>query len=169
MTRLSPSFDSIAPGQRLSSLDKGVITTAHIMRWSASVENWHRIHYDQAFAIDHDKLPSVLINGSWKQHVLVQLVKDGLGPQGWLWRLRFRYLRMDVAGDALRATADVVETRAVDGLGFVTVQIALLNQRDEVSTAGHAIGVLPLDQGKAVPYPFHPTAAQRAIEWPGSD
>lgn len=169
MARTSPRFESLAPGQRLSSLDKGVITTAHIMRWSASVENWHRIHYDQAFATGHDKLPSVLINGSWKQHVLVQLVKDGLGPQGWLWRLKFRYLRMDVAGDALRAVAEVVDTQAVGDLGFVTVKIALLNQNDEVSTAGHAIGVLPLREGQAVPYPFQPTEAQRALQFPQGD
>jgi hypothetical protein len=96
-------FESLAVGDRIATVDKGVITTAHIMRWSAAVENWHRIHYDQAFATGHDKLPNVLINGSWKQHVLVQLVKDGLGPAGWLWKLKFRYRRMDVAGDALRA------------------------------------------------------------------
>lgn len=164
-----PHFESLAIGDRLCTLDKGVITTAHIMRWSASVENWHRIHYDQDFATGHDKLPSVLINGSWKQHVLVQLVKDGLGPQGWLWRLKFRYLRMDVARDALRAVADVVDKQAVDGLGFVTVKVTLLNQRDEVSTAGHAIGVMPLQSGQAVPYPFAPSQAQRALQFPQGD
>jgi acyl dehydratase len=169
MARTALSFDTIDVGERLATLDKGVITTAHIMRWSACVENWHRIHYDQAFATGHDKLPSVLINGSWKQHVLVQLVKDGLGDQGWLWRMKFRYLRMDVACDALSAVADVVDKQVIGDLGFVTVSIALLNQRDEVSTAGHAIGVLPLGAGQAVPYPFKPSDAQRALQFPLGD
>lgn len=159
-------FARLEIGQRLATLDKGVITTAHIMRWSAAVENFHRIHYDQAFATGHDKLPDVLINGSWKQHVLVQLVKDGLGPQGWLWRLKFRYKKMDVARDSLRAVADVVAKQAIGDLGFVTLRLALLNQNDEVSTAGHAIGVLPAKAGVSVPYPFRPDAAHREIQFP---
>ena len=84
-------FEDVQIGTELGSLDKGTITTAHIMRWSAAVENFHRIHYDHRFATGHDKLPDVLINGSWKQHVLVQLVKDALGPAGWLWKIKFRY------------------------------------------------------------------------------
>ena len=89
-------FDDVDIGACIGTIDKGVMTTAHIMRWSAAVENFHRIHYDWRFATGHDKLPDVLVNGSWKQHVLVQLVKDSLGPGGWLWKLKFRYKKMDV-------------------------------------------------------------------------
>lgn len=166
MNQAAIEFAALEVGQRLATLDKGVITTAHIMRWSAAVENFHRIHYDQAFATGHDKLPGVLINGSWKQHVLVQLVKDGLGPQGWLWRLKFRYRKMDLAGDAMRAVADVVGKREVGGLGFVTLRVVLLNPSDEVSTAGHAIGVLPVRPGERVPYPFKPLPEHREIQFP---
>jgi acyl dehydratase len=162
-------FESLAVGDRIATVDKGVITTAHIMRWSAAVENWHRIHYDQAFATGHDKLPNVLINGSWKQHVLVQLVKDGLGPAGWLWKLKFRYRRMDVAGDALRAEAQVVARQEVEGFGFVTLAITLLNQADQISTAGHAIGVMPLRGGPPVPYPFVPQPAYGVVRFPQDD
>lgn len=149
-------FEELAAGDVLATLDKGIITPAHIMRWSAAVENWHRIHYDQPFAREHDKLPDILINGSWKQHVLVQLMKDGLGPDGWLWKIQFRYKRMDVAWDALKGRAEVIEKREADGLGFVACRIALVTQRDELSTAGFAVGVLPLRGGRAVPYPFVP-------------
>jgi len=159
-------FDRLEVGQTLATLDKGTITTAHIMRWSAAVENFHRIHYDQAFATGHDKLPNVLINGSWKQHILVQLAKDGLGPTGWLWRLKFRYKKMDVAGDALRALAQVVNKRAIGELGFVTLKVSLLNQGGDVSTAGHAIGVLPARAGANVSYPFEPQTAHREIGFP---
>lgn len=147
-------YEDVSPGQELAALSKGPISPAHIMRWSASVENWHRIHYDQGFAKDHDKLPDVLINGSWKQHVLVQLMKDGLGPEGWLWKIQFRYKRMDISWDTLKGRAEVVDKREADGLGFVACRIVLLNQRDEVSTAGTAVGVLPLKGGRRVPYPF---------------
>ncbi|MES3000751.1 MAG: MaoC family dehydratase [Pseudomonadota bacterium] len=160
------NFDKVDIGRQLGELDKGVVTTAHIMRWSAAVENFHRIHYDQAFATGHDHLPGVLINGSWKQHVLVQLVKDSLGPQGWLWRLKFRYRKMDVAGDSLRAVARVVDKKRIGDLGFITLRVSLCDQHGELSTAGHAIGVVPARAGAVVPYPFRPEPAHREIAFP---
>jgi len=162
-------WNELAPGTRAHTIDKGRITTAHIMRWSAAVENWHRIHYDYRFATEHDKLPDVLINGSWKQHVLVQLVKDALGPEGWVWKIRFRYKKMDVAGDSIRASAEVVEKQEIDGLGFVTLRVVLTNQNGEVSTAGFAIGVLPLPGGPKVPYPFEARPAHAAVQLPADD
>jgi acyl dehydratase len=159
-------FDDVAVGARIGQLDKGRISSSHIMRWAAAVENWHRIHYDWRFATGHDGLPDVLINGSWKQHVLAQLVKDSLGPEGWLWKIRFRYKKMDIAGDSIRASAEVLGKQAVEGLGFVTLRVLLTNQNEEVSTAGHAIGVLPLKGGPKVPYPFAAKAAYSAIQMP---
>ena len=147
----------------------GPITTSHIMRWSAAVENWHRIHYDQRFATEHDKLPDVLINGSWKQHVLVQLVQDALGENAWLWKIKFRYKKMDLAGDTILAQARVVRKTSLDGLGFVTLNIVLLNQHGEESTAGHALGVVELPGGAKVPYPFVPKEAYASLQLPQDD
>lgn len=166
---MSVIFEDIAVGHVFPPLVKGPMSPAHIMRWSAAMENWHRIHYDWRFATQHDGLPDVLVNGSWKQHMLVQLVKDSLGGTGWLWRLRFRYRAMDVAGDTLTATAEVTRTERVDDLGFLTMRIRLRNQRDITSTTGAAIGVVPVRGGPAVPYPFAPTEAQQAIELPGDE
>jgi len=162
-------IDDVTIGQKLGTIDKGVMTTSHIMRWSAAVENWHRIHYDHPFATGHDKLPNVLINGSWKQHVLVQLVKDSLGPDGWLWKIKFRYKKMDVAGDTIRGAAEVVAKETVDGLGFVTLRVALTDQNGAVSTAGYAIGVLPTRGGPPVPYPSVRKSEYDAIRLPADD
>ncbi len=68
------------------------------MRWSAAIENWHRIHYDQRFAVEHDGLPDLLVNGSWKQHFLVQLMREWLEPQGWLARIKINFRGMDLVG-----------------------------------------------------------------------
>jgi acyl dehydratase len=147
-------FEDVEVGQTLMRLKKGPMTTTHIMRWSAAIENWHRIHYDQRFAIDHDKLPDVLVNGSWKQHILAQVMKDGLGPAGWLWKMKFRYEKMNVVGDTIYGEAQVTEKQVLGGLGFLTCRVALKDQNDVVNTPGWAIGVLPLRGGRAVPYPF---------------
>ena len=53
-------FDEITIGERIPELVKGPMTTAHLMRWSAAMENWHKIHYDLTFATEHDRLPDLL-------------------------------------------------------------------------------------------------------------
>jgi acyl dehydratase len=160
------SFEDFAVGQAIGPLHKGRITTAHIMRWSASVENWHRIHYDKAFATGHDGLPDVVINGSWKQHILVQLMKDALGPRGWLWKIKFRYRKLDVAGESITAVGEVTEAVERDGLGFVTCRIRLDVDQGGLSTDGWALGVLPLRGGRDVPYPFVPAATHASLTLP---
>ena len=51
----------------------------HLFRWSAAIENWHRIHYDLDFAVNHDRNPGLLVQGSWKQSVVPQYLKDWTG------------------------------------------------------------------------------------------
>ena len=37
-------FDDVEVGMDIPNLIKGPMTQAHIIRWSDSQENWHRIH-----------------------------------------------------------------------------------------------------------------------------
>jgi acyl dehydratase len=101
--------------------------------------------------------------------VLVQIAKDVLGVDGWLWKIKFRYKKMDVAGDTIRARAEVVERRQVGDYGFVTLRVVLTNQHDEVSTAGFAIGVVPLPGGAPVPNTFVPVPAYDAVRLPADE
>ena len=163
MTTTSPKkevcqlfFEDVQVGMQIPSISKGPMSTMHIMRWSAAIENWHRIHYDQSFATGHDQLPSILINGSWKQHVLVQHLKDWVGAGGWVWRTKFNFRDKDLPGDTIRAVGTVATCYEKNGLGFVECEIKLENQRGVQSTTGEAIVVLPLRCGKSVPYPYLP-------------
>lgn len=149
-------FEDVAVGMELPQLVKGPMTTLHIMRWSSAMENWHRIHYDQRFAKDVDHLPDVLVNGSWKQQVFIQLGKDFVGACGWLWKIRFEFREMDPVGNTIIAGGKVVETAEYDGLGYVLCEIHIKNQNDVITSRGAAVGVLPKKGGKPVPYPFAP-------------
>lgn len=149
-------FESLSVGDETTALVRGPITSSHLMRWSAAIENWHRIHYDLPFATEHDKLPGLPINGTWKQHFLVQMMRQWLGPAGWLWKIDFSFRKLDVAGSTLTAWGKVTELSVRDGYGYVTCEIGIRNEKGEQSTPGTAIGVLPLAGGAAVPYPFVP-------------
>ncbi len=157
-------YEDISTGMEIPSLVKGPISTIHMMRWSSAMENWHRIHYDHPFAIQHEKLPNVLVQGSWKQQVLVQLMKDWVGHTGWLWKISFQFRAMDLPGSILTAWGRVKDKYVIDGLGYAECEIGLRNQQCQESTPGFATVVVPLRDGRRVPYPFIPPSPESARE-----
>ena len=149
-----PAFHDLQIGDAIPSLTRGPLGTVHLFRWSAAIENLHRIHYDLPFAVDHEGLPALPINGSWKQHFLVQAVRSWLEPDGWLARISFQFRAVDASGSTLTAWARVTDLTERGGFGWIDLEIGIRNQDGRESTPGTATGVVPLDGGPAVPYPF---------------
>jgi len=148
------NFDDVEIGQTLPVLEKGPLTTAHLMRWSAAMENWHKIHYDLPFTLEHDKLPGLLINGSLKQQFMMQLLKDWVGPEGWVWKVSFQFRAMNVVGETLQVWGRVTGKRQAGEFGLVDLDIGITNDKGTESTPGKATVALPLRGGKPLPYPF---------------
>lgn len=151
-----PCFEDLKVGEEIPSLTKGPISTAHIVRWSAAMENWHRIHYDWRYATEHDGLPDVVVSGSWRQHLLIQLVTDWVGEMGWLWKISFQFRGMNVPGDTLTAWGRITGKQEQGAYGLVTLEIGLKNQKGEEGSPGAAVTAWPRRSGPAVPYPFDP-------------
>jgi acyl dehydratase len=149
-------FEDVMVGEEIPGLEKGPMTTAHLMRWSAAMENWHKIHYDRPFAIEHDKLPDLLINGSLKQQFVMQLLADWAGPGGWVWKVGFQFRAMNLVGETLRIWGRVVSKRETLDYGLIDIELGILNDADKESTPGTATVVLPYRNGAALPYPFVP-------------
>lgn len=150
-------YEDISVGQEIPAIVKGPMTTAHVMRWSAAMENWHKIHYDWRYATQHDNLPDVLVNGSWKQHVLAQVLTDWVGETGWLWKMRFQYRGMNVPGDTLTAWGKVTGKTTSAGYGIIDLDIGLKDQNGIESSPGTAVVVVPQKSGPKLSYPFDPT------------
>jgi acyl dehydratase len=167
-------FDDVRVGDRLPELVKGPMSTTHLMRWSAAIENWHKIHYDRTFTQEHDKLPDLLVNGSLKQNFLVQVVKDWATHHGWPWKVGFQFRAMDVVGSTLFVWGEVTGLLKLDAYGLVELKLGIRNQDGQESTPGSATVALPYRGGPPVPYPFvAPTgdaldrAKQKAEPTPG--
>jgi acyl dehydratase len=160
---VGPVFEDVTAGQEIGPLGKGPFTTAHLMRWSAAMENWHKIHYDLPFATGHDKLPGLLINGSLKQQFIAQLLKDWAGSTGWVWKIKFQFRAMNLVGERLSVWARVTETREVETAqgryGLVDLDLGIRNEAGVESTPGGATVALPLRDGPPLPYPFVAPAA----------
>ena len=118
-------YGDVEVGQDLPTYVIGPITPTHLFRWSAAIENWHRIHYDQDFAIYHEGLPNVLGQGSWKQSVMPQYLKDLTLPDGWAWKVTFQHRAMIVPGDTLTCWAKVTNKYEKSGLGFIELEVGM--------------------------------------------
>ncbi|MBA4489591.1 acyl dehydratase [Paracoccus sp. S1E-3] len=152
-------FEEVSIGDELPQLVKGPLTTAHLMRWSAAMENWHKIHYDLPFAQGHDKLPGLLVNGSLKQQFAAQYFKDWAGPDGWVWKIGFQFRAMNLAGETLTLWARVTDVEPLEPYGLVRLDFGIRNDEQKESTPGTATVALPYRDGPAVPYPFQPPVA----------
>ena len=133
-------------------------TPTHLFRWSAAIENFHRIHYDLDFGMNHDKNPSVLVHGSWKQSVVPQYLKDWTLPKGWPWNARCGHRAMLVPGDVLIVWGIVTGKYEKGGMGFIDLDIGMKTHDSVESMPGSATVVLPLKDGPDIPYPFVPPA-----------
>lgn len=150
----TPCFETLEIGQELPRLVKGPLTTMHLMRWSAAMENWHRIHYDRPFAQEHDHLPDLLVNGSLKQHFVMQLLRDWAGPRGWAWKCAFQFRAMNRVGETLTIWGRVSGLRRTEHFGLVDLDTGVRNESGVESTPGRAVVALPYRDGPALPYPF---------------
>lgn len=156
------SIEDIAVGDRLLPIVTGPITPSHLVRWAAATENWHRIHFDWRYATAHDGLPDVVVNGSWKQHLLLRLVTDWVGEAGWLWKTAFQFRALNVPGETLTAWGEVTAIEERGAYGLARLAIGLTNERGEEGTPGTAVTVWPTREGPPVPYPFDPRVVDSA-------
>jgi hydroxyacyl-ACP dehydratase HTD2-like protein with hotdog domain len=148
-------FESVEIGEELA-LHRGPLTEPIMMRWSAAMENWHRIHYDLKFAQEHENLPNLLVNGSFKQQFIMTMLRRWAGPEGWVWKVNFQFRAMNLVGETLEVWAKVTDKKQAAEYGLVELELGIKNQDGKESTPGNATIVLPY-QGKArVPYPFLP-------------
>lgn len=149
-------FEDVNAGDEIPVLRKGPLTIVHLVRWAAAIENWHRIHYDHRFAVGHDALPDVLVNGSLKQQFVLQLLKDWAGLEGWAWKAKLSFRAMDLVGATLNVWGRVIDKIPCRDFGLVELEVGIRDFAGKESTRGRALVALPFRNGPPVPYPFMP-------------
>lgn len=142
-------FGTVSVGDRIE-LSRGPLRETHLMRWSSAMENWHRIHYDLDFSVNHEKLPGLLISGSLKQQFFVQLLSRWAGEAGWLASASFQFRAMNVVGETLTTWAEVTGLENRPDYGLVSLTIGIRNDAGKESTPGEAIVALPKRAGQRV-------------------
>lgn len=129
----------------LAPLDKPRFTSTHILRWLAAQQNWDKIHFDQQFTRNIAQLEMPVINGALKQHLIVQFLGQSF-PDGWIWRVNYRFVGPDLVGEKLRVQGQVTASHAQGGRIFLSVQVEIINlDKAEATTLGEAVVILAKD------------------------
>lgn len=146
-------FDDVEVGMELPKYIRQH-SIVEMQRWSITMENTHRLHYDYIHATNHDKLPGVLFHGSWRISLIAAWLKNWALPNGWLWKQSFQVRAMVVANEATVLWGKVTGKEEKDGLGIVHIDLGIIGESAGEGAPGKATVVLPIRGGRPVPYPF---------------
>ena len=133
-------------GCELPSICKGPLTSSHIVRWSAAMQNWEKIHYDQQYARHVAKLPGPLINGSFKQHFLAQFLANAFDRSSWVFRIDYRFTGMDLVGETLQVRGRISTVTESERYTVVSTDVEVCNlHQEKVTTTGRGVVLLARD------------------------
>jgi 3-methylfumaryl-CoA hydratase len=129
-------LERVEPGQELP-VRVFATDTIQQFQYNAVLWNAHRIHYDDPYAREVEGYPALVMAGPLLGDWLHQCVVEWLGDHGRLLAMEYSNRRAAYVGDTLRSTGKVV---GVDReRGEVSIEVAILNQNDEVLAPGRAV------------------------------
>lgn len=114
--------------------------TIQLFLYNAVLWNAHKIHFDYPYAREVEGYPGLVLAGPLLGDWLHQCVVEWLGDNGRLVEMEYSNRRAAYIGDTLRSVGKIV---AVDReRRQLTIEVAILNQNDEVLAPGTAVAEL---------------------------
>jgi hypothetical protein len=102
-----------------------------------------RVHWDPDFARRSGN-PTTFDYGRMRETWLIHLCTDWMGDDAWLWKLDCEFRRFNYVGDTQWLRGRVVRKYIAPGdRPAVDLDLEAVNQRDELTTPGHATVLLP--------------------------
>lgn len=102
-----------------------------------------RVHWDPDFARRSGN-PTTFDYGRMRETWLIHLCTDWMGDDAWLWKLDCQFRKFNYVGDTQWLRGTVVRKYLADGdRPAVDLELEARNQRDELTTPGHATVLLP--------------------------
>ena len=123
-----------------------------------------RCHWDPEYARKAGN-PTTYDYGRMREAWLIHLCTDWMGDDAWLWKLDCEFRRFNFVGDTHWMSGRVVRKFMAEG-GHPAVELEVWgrNQRDEITTPGHATILLPSREHGAVRLPEPPGQATSLTE-----
>lgn len=139
MLRPSLTPDQIQIGQNLPDCAQ-TYTEADLVAYGAATWDWHRLHYDQAYA-QSKKLPGLLIDGQVFGAVFAREAMRWAGPKAFIQSMSLKMKSMAFARDHLVAKGGVSAIDETSGACVVHLKQQIFCENRLVSEALTAIRI----------------------------
>jgi acyl dehydratase len=127
-------------GAEIPGLEIGPLSLTDFVRWAGYQENWIRLHYDRAYALEYMDQSDVVQSGNHRTALLVRMITSWVGPSGWVRRLSVRHTGLIRPGDTVRCAGCIRDVRTTqDGARTVEAEIWAVRQDGEQVSAGVAL------------------------------
>jgi len=131
-----PDLTSLVPGQELP-VRTFKAEPVQLFLYNAALWNADRIHFDHPHTTQVEGYPALVMAGPLLGDWLAQAANEWVGDAGVLCSIEYSNRRACYVGDTLRSVGKV---KSIDAsTGEVVLELAILNQADEVTTPGAAV------------------------------
>ncbi len=120
-------------GDELRLMEFGPVTTEDFVRWTAAVDDYNPIHYDQDIAKSNG-LPNVIMQGPFKLSLMIRALEEWIGNLGCVSDISCRYTSLDVPGNVLVFSITVTDVFNQE----IACKWKCTNSKDVVTANGEA-------------------------------
>ena len=146
-------WEDVTEGQEIPALSK-IASTLMLVKWAGAIGDFNPHHYDKDYSVNSMHTPGPIVHGTLKRQMLIQMLTDWIGDEGWLKRISTQFRGMDYPrsmkslvapgeGDTLTCKGKVTGKSKKDSEYLVECEIWVENSKGEVTTPGTATVVLP--------------------------
>ncbi len=93
---------------KLNLLEFGPVTSEDFVRWTAAVDDYNPIHYDQQIARNNG-LQSVIMQGPFKLSLMIRALEEWTGKLGCVLNISCKYTSLDVQNNVLTFSVAVTD------------------------------------------------------------
>ena len=130
-------YEGLYEGQKLKSLIKPAVTKVQLVKYAGASGDFNPLHTVDSFA-QSAGLDGVIAHGMLSMGFLGQYVRALVGVNADIKQIKVRFQRMVKPGDVLTCRGKVTAVNEGDEGKIATFDIAAVNQKGEVVTAGSA-------------------------------
>lgn len=135
------SFNDIKVGMEIPSYTTTVSTRRSVV-WAAACRDFDPIHYDHDYAKER-KLPQAIVNGRFKVALLIRLLTDWIGAEGWVCRIAAQHRGMDLTDNPMVVKGVVRDKIEKQGQKLVECDVWIEDPEGNRTCPGKATVALP--------------------------
>ncbi|RPJ62879.1 MAG: dehydratase [Dehalococcoidia bacterium] len=146
-------WEDVTVGQEIPTLTK-IASTLMLVKWAGAYGDFNPLHFENEFAVKFMRMPGIIVHGTLKRQMLIQMMTDWIGDEGWLQRISTQFRGTDFPrpmkslaepgdGDSIICKGKVTAKSEKDGKHLVECEVWMENSKGEVNTSGTATVILP--------------------------